>query len=155
MEGVECNECVKYYFPEGYEFVDTDDTGVYLKPIKPKYPTTYEDCCDKINFKGGFKQMLLSDDEYSLYISLIKLKRCRNAYWKIAGEQMGLGKLWNPDFTNVNEERYGIYTAANKVVKDFCGVGDVNTILTFPTEEMRDTFYDNFKDLIENCKELL
>ena len=43
----------------------------------------------------------------------------------------------------------------NKVVKDFCGVGDVNVILTFPTEEMRDAFYENFKDLIEGCKELL
>ena len=25
----------------------------------------------------------------------------------------------------------------------------------FPTEEMRDAFYENFKDLIEQCKELL
>jgi hypothetical protein len=30
-----------------------------------------------------------------------------------------------------------------------------NAILTFPTKEMRDTFYENFKDLIEQCKELL
>ena len=68
---------------------------------------------------------------------------------------MGLGKPWKPDFTNDDEERYGIYTAANKVVKDFCGVGDVNTILTFPTAEMRDAFYENFKKEIEICKELL
>ena len=30
-----------------------------------------------------------------------------------------------------------------------------NKILVFPTIEMRDAFYDNFKELIENCKELL
>ena len=30
-----------------------------------------------------------------------------------------------------------------------------NTILAFPTKEMRDAFYENFEDLIENCKELL
>ena len=30
-----------------------------------------------------------------------------------------------------------------------------NAILAFPTEEMRDAFYENFKDLIEQCKELL
>jgi hypothetical protein len=80
---------------------------------------------------------------------------CRDAYWKIAGEQMGLGKPWEPDFTNNDEERYGIYTVANKVVKDFCGVGDVNMTLTFPTEEMRDAFKENFDELIEECKELL
>jgi hypothetical protein len=152
MEGVECNECIKYYFPDGYEFVDTDDTGVYLKPIKSKYPKTYEECCDKINFKGGFKQMLLSDDEYSLYISLIKLKRCRNAYWKIAGEQMGLGKPWEPDFTDTKEMYYIFY-------KGYIEKGNQrhpdNHILIFPTPEMRDTFYKNFKGLIEECKELL
>ena len=30
-----------------------------------------------------------------------------------------------------------------------------NRILAFPTIEMRDAFHDNFKDLIEQCKELL
>ena len=30
-----------------------------------------------------------------------------------------------------------------------------NHILSFPTEEMRDAFYENFKDLIELCKEFL
>ena len=28
-------------------------------------------------------------------------------------------------------------------------------ILSFPTKEMRNVFYENFKDLIEQCKELL
>ena len=33
--------------------------------------------------------------------------------------------------------------------------GSNNVLLAFPTEEMRDAFYENFKDLIEQCKELL
>jgi hypothetical protein len=31
----------------------------------------------------------------------------------------------------------------------------LNRILVFPTEEMRDAFYENFKDLIEKCKKFL
>jgi hypothetical protein len=31
----------------------------------------------------------------------------------------------------------------------------IHFILAFPTEEMRDAFYENFKYLIEECKELL
>ena len=153
MEGVECNECIKYYFPDGYEFVDTDDTGVYLKPIKPKYPTTYEDCCKILNIRceknyaQGYKCGLITKFQ-ELFIA-------RNAYWKIAGEELGLNKSWEPDWTDFNEERYGLYTQANKIVLDAYGGGDVNCILTFPTEEMRDIFYENFKDLIEQCKELL
>ena len=118
-----------------------------------KYPKTYEECCKILDWnhrdydRVGYKSELLC----KLQVLLL----CRDAYWKIAGEEMGLGEPWEPDFTNDDEERYGIYTAANKVVKDFCGVGDVNTILTFPTEEMRDAFYENFKKEIEMCKELL
>ena len=152
MEGVECNECIKYYFPDGYEFVDTDDTGVYLKPIKPKYPTTYEGCCDKTNFKGGFKEMLLSDDEYSLYISFIRLKRCRDAYWKIAGEEMGLEKPWEPNWTTF-EGMPAIFRFRYNIVCDY--VKHQHCLLVFPTKEIRNTFYENFKDLIEQCKELL
>ena len=135
-----------------YEFVLKDGKTYFVKK-KPQYPKTYDECCkilgieDRENGYCGY--------EYELLGEFQKLYICRNAYWKIAGEQMGLDKPWEPDFTNYDEERYGIYTLANKVERDFCGVGDVNMILSFPTEEMRDKFYDNFKDLIEQCKELL
>ena len=139
---------------------------------KTKYPKTYEECCQVLMGKTDFQDfelvltryVITRSEENSIslcppHISLInnfyKLLICRDAYWKIAGEKMRLDKSWKPDFTNNDEERYGIYTLANKVERDFCGVGDVNMILSFPTEEMRDKFYDNFKDLIEQCKELL
>ena len=139
---------------------------------KTKYPKTYEECCQVLMGKTDFQDFELvltryaitSSEENSIslvppHISLInnfyKLLICRDAYWKIAGKEMGLDKPWEPDFTNYDEERYGIYTLANKVERDFCGVGDVNIVLVFPTEEMRDAFYKNFKDLIEQCKELL
>ena len=140
MEGVECNEYIKYYFPDGYEFVDTDDTGVYLKPIKPKYPITYDECCDMLNaneFVG-----------YELMTNFPKLINARNVYWKIAGEEMGLDKPWEPDWDNLSTNHEfikidkGCFTYSSR-------------LLVFPTEKMRDTFYENFKDLIEQCKELL
>lgn len=131
------------------------DGKLVIGEKKQVYPTTYKECCELLGCKSIIGFAGLDDEEENLYGKFIALKRCRDAYWKIAGEQMGLGKPWEPDFTNDDEERYGIYTTANKVEKDFCGVGDVNTILTFPTEEMRDAFYNNFKFLIEQCKELL
>ena len=144
---------------------------LYIVKKKPTYPKTYEECCDVLSmcyatlynlryhtYEHGYYEFTTSDKLCSLQDKLNilgKLIICRNAYWEIAGEELGLDKPWEPDFTNNDEVRYGIYTIANKVEKDFCGVGDVNTILTFPTEEMRDVFYDNFKNLIEQCKELL
>jgi hypothetical protein len=124
-----------------------EDGKYYAVRKKLTYPKTYLECREMLGESAYYG--------FSVYATLQNLIICRNAYWKIAGKEMKLGKSWKPDFTNDDEERYGIYTAANKVVKDFCGVGDVNTILTFPTVEMRDEFYNNFRDLIEQCKELL
>lgn len=162
MENKSNDNWAKWDLPDGYEFQDKDGNIINTSVIKlvkkqqqypQQYPKTYKECCEILDLNT------LDNDaqgyEADLIIRFQELLIARNAYWKIAGEQMGLGKPWEPDFTNDNEERYGIYTASNKVVKDFCGVGDVNVILTFPTEEMRDAFYENFKDLIEECKELL
>lgn len=145
------NDELEYKIPDGYEITEVSKNTVFIKPIKPKYPTTYAECCDKTNFKGGFKEMLLSDDEYSLSISFIKLKRCRDAYWKIAGEQMGLDKPWEPA---IQDTIWGITRSKDEVEKYSCHYGKTN-LLEFSTEEMRDAFYENFKDLIEQCKELL
>ena len=134
-----------------YEFVLKDGKTYFVK--KNKYPKTYEECCNILGVED--RENGYCGYEYELLGEFQQLLICRDAYWKIAGEQMGLGKPWKPDFTNNDEERYGIYTLANKVERDFCGVGDVNMILSFPTEEMRDKFYENFKELIEFCKELL
>ena len=66
---------------------------------------------------------------------------------------MGLGKPWKPDWCNEDKLKYCIecsYGTIDKTVKFVW-----SRILSFPTEEKRDTFYENFKDLIEQCKELL
>lgn len=124
---------------------------------KPKYPTTYMECSRIMNV--GLWNTLWGEDatEYEkqtedLINTFIKLKVCRDAYWKIAGEEMGLGKPWAPDW-NDEIQKYCIRTDRNKIVN--CSSSFNNRILAFPTVEMRDAFYENFKDLIENCKELL
>lgn len=157
MEGVKCNEYIKYSFPDGYEFVDTDYTGVYLKPIKPKYPTNYDECNEIMdveiwNTLWGESATKYEEQTEKLINALIKLKICRDAYWKIAGEEMGLDKPWEPNWTTF-EGMPAIFRFRYNIV---CGsIKNQHCLLVFPTEEMRDAFYENFKDLIEQCKELL
>ena len=131
-----------------YEFVLKDGKTYFIKK-KPKYPKTYEECCDIIeyphNVVGGYKAELLS--------SFQNLLICRDAYWKIAGEQMGLGEPWKPDWEKADERKYCIVNTEGNVAKWVQKT--TNKILAFPTEEMRDAFYENFKDLIELVKELL
>ena len=147
--------------PDGYEFQDENGNVINTKKItlvkkKPKYPTTYEECKKLMNITWKWHQEMLLEgsDNRELYekkldFKLARLKQfliCRDAYWKIAGD-------WKPDYTSL-EFKYYINTYRGKIdEKDY--TTHRNHILTFPTAEMRDAFYENFKDLINDCKELL
>ena len=120
---------------------------------RPKYPTTYEDCCKNVFglMHGGLT--IDTPMHYSpLIIGFTKLLICRDAYWKISGEQMGLDNFWMPDW-NSGKPFYCISVSGNIIGKGKWYTD--NKILAFPTEEMRNAFYENFKELIEQCKELL
>ena len=142
--------------PDGYQFTDENGnvinaTKIVLEKKKKGYPKTYEECCKVLDWnhrdydRVGYKSELLC----KLQVLLL----CRDAYWKIAGEEMGLGKPWEPDWLDDDTKKYVI--TSSKVFETFGGLGYINYILTFPTEEMRDAFYENFKEEIEKCKELL
>jgi hypothetical protein len=112
---------------------------------KPELPKTYEECCkvlgitDKENECRGYYYWELG--------AFQELLICRDAYWKLAGD-------WEPEYkTLVNNEYFTIHTFNGEIVKSM--TSHRQSILAFPTEEIRDKFYENFKDLIEKCKELL
>lgn len=139
--------------PDGYQFKDDNGnvinaTKIVLEKIKKEYPKTYKECLAILNYNIG----RVSGYKASLLAKLQDLLVCRDAYWKIAGEELGLGKSWKPDWAD-NNAKYSIYTikgALTKAISCYDGA-----ILAFPTVEMQDAFYENFKDLIEQCKELL
>lgn len=127
------------------------------------YPKTYEECCDILRIETnrtiehdnclGYRNITLYDINLLTQLRYFrKLLICRDAYWKIAGEQMGLGKPWVYDMSK-DEFSYAISYQYGSIQK--CEVRYRNHFLVFPTKEMRDAFYANFKDLIESCKELL
>ena len=144
---------------KGYELFPNEDYEIkqegekfYLIKKKKEYPKTYEECCKVLGVSEQFIVTNLTNKEVNLYGAFICLIRCRDAYWKIAGEEMG-GKPWEPDLENEDETKWVIFNLQNKIKLATRDV--VNAILAFPTEEIRDVFYDNFKGLIEFCKELL
>jgi hypothetical protein len=61
---------------------------------------------------------------------------------------MGLGKPWEPGDI---KSRYVICRDGDTIVKWY----GISCALEFPTPEMRDIFYENFKKEIEECKDLL
>jgi hypothetical protein len=144
----------RYRIHVNYQFeIEVDEGEYYVVRRKPQYPKTYEECCDILQLEHTFELKDLTIYEEKLTDSFIRLKRCRDAYWKISGEQMGLGKPWEPDWTNYNEYKFVIGVNENEIIKCYDTIAQF--ILAFPTEEMRNAFFENFKELIELCKELL
>ena len=125
--------------------IEVRDGKTYAVKKKPVYPKTYVECKEMLdeNMYYGF----------SVFKTLQNLIICRDVYWKIAGEEMGLGKPWEPDWTNLDKLKYCIMVDVGEFITTSKIRGQ--QILTFPTEKIRDIFYENFKDLIEQCKELL
>ena len=105
-----------------------------------KYPTNYDDCC----------ALLGCDDKMTAkqLVPLSKLINARNAYWKCADD-------WHPYYySNVyNHIKYTIEYYKGEVTTSTCA--DVSRLLVFPTADMRDEFLNNFRDLIEECKEFI
>ena len=139
---------------EEHEFRDECGNVIFTQKIvlekkkKKEYPKTYEECAEMLGecaiMTHGYKRDLLN--------ALQKLIVCRDAYWKIAGDEMGLGKPWKPIWS-IYEHKFCLGTDKDKIIEECVTTG--NRILAFPTEEMRDAFYENFKELINETKKLL
>lgn len=128
------------------------DGKYYAVRKKPQYPTDYIDGCSvlgvSVTSQCEMDVAVFGDELYALYQLLV----CRNAYWKIIGMEMGLGKSWEPDWNNISD-KHCIYIVGGEIWLKECQTRQCT--LAFPTAEMRDTFYENFKDLIKQCKDLL
>lgn len=154
--------------PEGYEVDYEHSTFEYIKfkKIEKQLPKTWEEFCETHPIKQGesyvssgsaileasFTQRdskvdknLLPSKKYAMAMcaicQLIQLRDCYNDGWE-------------PNWTDGGEYKYTIYsTVYGKIV---VGIHNVTPcMLSFKTEELRDTFFENFKDLIEIAKPLL
>ena len=154
--------------PEGYQFKDENGnvinaTKIVLEKKKKEYPKTYKECCEVLDIDAydlvlsiDYRSNKMKHNDWKRLEKLNTLNQiliCRDAYLKLYSEENGLEKPWEPDWTNEHQVKYTIYTMGNDVIRH---VGNyIHAILAFSTAEMRDAFYENFKELIETVKELL
>ena len=133
-----------YRLPAGFKAKLTE-RELILTSEKPEYPKNLLDCENVLN---GVR-----NDRKKLLHKFNELLICRDAYWKLYGEEMGLGKPWEPIWDYNQPDKYILINIRNNIHKDYRSLE--SAIFAFPTAEMRDAFYENFKELIEMCKELL
>lgn len=148
---------------EGYVY-DPDDPRIIYKKEK-ELPKSWEDFCAlyKIKEKEAYidefskivcfknesdrkyckDRNLLPSKEYAeAMLALCQLIQLRDCY----------NDGWVPDWRN-GKIKYAIASEGNNITK--LNYRYENTVLYFKTEELRDTFINNFRDLIEKAKLLL
>ena len=117
----------------------------YIIKKQPQYPKTYEECAEILLERASVR----NDIGYKgdLLVNLQRLLICRDAYWFIYNN-------WKPTHkSGCDNTIYTIHRFNEEVIKG--ATSHRHSLLEFPTEEMRDEFYENFKTLFFACKELI
>ena len=155
----------KFIAPEGWLIGKTtkvNDSYLIEYVKKPTvYPNTYEECCKVMGVNHTNIIDICQHCDYKTEITyyedrllekieaLYRLRICRDAYWKIAGEEIwNTGKPWEPDWNNEKQVKYGLYEKLRNTI--------INpSLFVFPTAEMRDAFYNNFINSINDFKDII
>ena len=149
---------VKWYGTKPlYEFYAIDDDSPLgikfhnccvdmLKPLDiiSNLPTSVNEC---LKYSDNDETFDVYSYRGNLFSKLQTLFFCRNVYWKLCDN-------YNPTYEPLdNTVKYCIYTFNGEI--KLSETSHRQAILAFPSEEVRDKFYESFKYLIEDCKEFL
>lgn len=152
-------ETKEIIIPQGWEIDEVRGNKIILS--KKELPKTWEECCELlgkgefidtasdiinidniINVGSSFKNALPIGLGKPM-LALCQLLVCREVY----------RKGWKPDWTDANEIKYCIERVENYITKETYEL--TATVLSFQSAEIRDEFLENFRDLIEEAKELI
>lgn len=145
--------------PQGWEIDEVRGNKIILMKSKKELPKTWGECIAKIRdleyidrnciYKATFSAETASNHINDIPIglgkpmlALCKLLVCREVY----------RQEWKPDWSDCKIKWTISYTDGNII-----GMAYIKTsrVLSFQSEELRDQFLENFRDLIEEAKELI
>ena len=155
---------ITFNIPEGYviDNENSTDTNIVLKLIETSRPKTWQEYCAKMSGKESYYTTnticgvipskfgvdpIISEfdnkedaEAFEAYSKLFKLRK----QW--IGE-------WKPNWANESQRKYVIFNYAGEVVRD----RSLSTAhcLSFPTLEMREEFFECFKDYLKQAKDLI
>lgn len=137
----ELNKFNKHYCQstDETEWYSTDELN---KVNKPYCPSSYYGCLAVMDYSTTDEA---NSYKYNLFHCFQSLIICRDAYWATYN--------YKPNWSDESEIKYCIVNTKGKI--KLCVQKTTNKILAFPTEEIRDLFYENFRHLIEICQEFL
>lgn len=160
-ENINDMETKEIIIPQGWEIDEVRGNKIILMESKKELPNRWEECIakikdlecidsngdiDEVDFNFGIIYDHVNDIPKGLgkpMLALCQLLVCREVY------RQG----WKPDWTNTNESKYCIINNFNKIETSINA--SISKVLSFQSNEVKEKFLENFKDLIEEAKELI
>ena len=157
MNNMEQKEII---IPQGWEVDKVEGNKIILKESKKELPKTWEECITKIkdleyiSNNGGIYKLDFNADMVTNQINdipiglgkpilaLMQLLVCREVY----------RQDWKPNWED-NKIKYCIERVENCITEETYTL--TARVLSFQSAEIRDEFLKNFRDLIEEAKELI
>ena len=152
---------MKIQAPEGYEIDRENSTfeKIIFKKVERELPKTWKDLLfvegwfingkcyiietGKLITQEYNKNTFPTKEEAEACLALAQLCQLRDRY----------NNGWKPHWEDYNETKYCIEFCQGRI--ETIDRVNCHKILTFKTEDLRDKFLENFKDLIETAKPLL
>lgn len=149
--------------PEGYELdkEQSTETKVVLKKIEDKRVDSWQEYCELMKDKDSCFVDMNDNIRSSRFSSGLCVGEFEDkedavafaALHKLISLRKNWISDWKPDWTNKDQMKFSI-ARVNKGI----GVGENQTVsrsMSFPTREMRDEFFDTFRDLLDEAESLL
>ena len=152
---------MKIQAPEGYEIDRENSTfeNIIFRKAERKLSKRWEDLpfvegwfidakcriieTGRLNTQEYNKNTFPTKEEAEACLALAQLCQLRDRY----------NEGWKPHWVDYNETKYCIEFCQGRI--ETIDRVNCHKILTFKTEDLRDKFLENFKDLIETAKPLL
>lgn len=150
---------LKIEIPQGYEIDKEKSTfeSIVFKEIKKRLPKNWEEL-DRVhgyyiqsNSRVNQSSVSATDENTNVFatkeqaeaaVAIAQLSQLMKVY----------NDGWNPDW-NDDEFKYCIYFIGNDIRKE--SLQNSRIFLSFKDEEIRNLFFENFRELIEQAKPLL
>lgn len=154
---------ITFNIPKGYviDKENSTDTNIVLKLAESTRVRTWEEYCEKMKGKisyymdpsSGITLSIFGNHPFLSEFETEEEVKVFEAYSKLIKLRKQWIEEWKPDWANNYQEKYIIGNYSGVVAKDTL-IGSAHC-LSFPTPEMRDEFFDCFKDYLEQAKILL
>lgn len=156
-------QTIEIEVPDGYKAVYNKDTRK-VELVDATLPNTWEEFCEDNPIKKNeyfideygeiiyaaekhratnLKNILPNKKTAEAFLALMQLVQLRDCY------RQG----WKPDWSCDGQPKYSVLTYSGEVSTDTYIV--TQGVLSFQSEEIRNEFFKNFRELIEQVKELI